>query len=443
MSESVGREAVDDLVRPTGERVTVVGLGYVGMPLALAFDEQGFDVAGFDVDEELVEKLSDGTDPTGEAGAERVADSEIEFTAAAESVEGADYVIVTVPTPVDDTQNPNLDFVKSAARAVGRNLSEGGTVIFESTVYPGVTETVAGPIIEEESDLTAGEDFHLGYSPERLSPGDEGKTLEEVRKIVSADDAETLADVAALYETVVDAGVYRAPNIKTAEAAKVMENVQRDLNIALVNELAIIADHMDIDTHDVLEAAGTKWNFHEYDPGLVGGHCIPVDPLYLAHGSERAGYKPGLILQGREVNEYMPRHAAELLVRGLNDAGKVLKESSVLILGLSYKPNVGDIRTSEVDGVIEELETYGVDLAGYDPHADDEAMREHFGVPIQNTLSFEGFDAVLLATPHEDFEHLDLTRVADAMADDPVLVDVMATVNESSASEAGFRYERF
>jgi UDP-N-acetyl-D-galactosamine dehydrogenase len=411
------------------------------MPLTLAFDDAGFDVSGFDVDTELVETLSAGNDPTGEAGHDRVADSEVSFTASPDALARADYVIVTVPTPVDNTQNPNLDFVKSAARTVGQHIAPGTTVILESTVYPGVTESVLGPAIEAESGLTAGDEFNLGYSPERLSPGDDGKTLEEVTKIVSGDTDETLADVAALYETVVEAGVYRAPSIKTAEAAKVIENVQRDINIALMNELAIICDHMDVDTHEVLDAAGTKWNFHAYRPGLVGGHCIPVDPLYLAHGSERAGYTPSLILQGREVNEYMPKHAAELTMRGLNEAGNVLKESSVLVLGLSYKPNVGDIRTSEVDEVIKELETYGVDIAGYDPHAGDDAMADHFDIPIQETLSFDGFDAVLLATPHEEFDRLDFSKVADALGDDPVLVDVMASVDEDTATDAGFIYD--
>ncbi|MBV0925472.1 nucleotide sugar dehydrogenase [Halomicroarcula limicola] len=441
MSESVSHRTGEQSARPEGEQICVVGLGYVGMPLALAFDDEGFEVTGFDIDPELVETLSDGNDPTGEAGHDRVAESDVSFTAQPDNIVRADYVILTVPTPVDNTQNPNLDFVKGAARTVGEHISEDTTVILESTVYPGVTESELAPIIEEESGLTAGEEFNLGYSPERLSPGDGGKTLEEVVKIVSGDTDETLEDVATLYETVVDAGVYRAPSIQTAEAAKVIENVQRDINIALMNELAIICDHMDVDTHEVLDAAGTKWNFHDYRPGLVGGHCIPVDPLYLAHGSERAGYTPSLILQGREVNEYMPKHAAELTMRGLNEAGKVLKDSSVLVLGLSYKPNVGDIRTSEVDEVITELETYGIDVEGYDPHAQDDAMAEHFGIPIQDTPDFEGFDAVFLATPHDEFDRFDLSKVAGALNDDPVLIDVMADVDEADATEAGFIYD--
>ncbi|AQL44634.1 nucleotide sugar dehydrogenase (plasmid) [Halorientalis sp. IM1011] len=427
---------------PNDDTVCIVGLGYVGLPLGLAFDDEGFEVFGYDVDDSKVEQLQSGTDPTHEVGDDRVATSDASFTTDPVEIERADYVIITVPTPVDETQNPNLDFVESAGRTVGRNMAEGTTVILESTVYPGLTDKVLVPVLEAESNLTAGEEFNVGYSPERLSPGDSGRGLREVTKIVSGDTDETLADVAALYESVVDAGVYRAPTIESAEAAKVVENVQRDLNIALMNELAIICDHLGIDTHEVLDAAGTKWNFHDYEPGLVGGHCIPVDPLYLAHGSERAGYTPSLILEGRDVNEYMPRHAADLTLRALNQRGKVPKESRLLVLGLSYKPNVGDIRTSEVEAVITELEQYDVDVVGYDPHADDERMEEHFGIPTQDSLSFADFDGVVLATPHDEFTDLELDTVADALDPDPILIDVMGTFEETDATDAGLYYER-
>jgi UDP-N-acetyl-D-galactosamine dehydrogenase len=427
---------------PNGETVCIVGLGYVGLPLGLAFDDEGFSVVGYDVDDSKVETLQAGTDPTHEVGDDRIAASDVRFTADPVDIERAEYVVITVPTPVDESQNPNLDFVESAGRTVGRHMAEGATVVLESTVYPGLTDTVLVPVLEDASRLTAGEDFNVGYSPERLSPGDGGKGLREVTKIVSGDDDETLADVAALYETVVDAGVYRAPSIETAEAAKVVENVQRDLNIALVNELAIICDHVGIDTHEVLDAAGTKWNFHDYEPGLVGGHCIPVDPLYLAHGSERAGYTPSLILEGRDVNEYMPHHAATLALRGLNQCGKVPKESRLLVLGLSYKPDVGDIRTSDVEGVISELEQYDVDVVGYDPHADDDQMEDYFGIPTQDALSFEGFDGVVLATPHAEFTDLELPTVAGALDDDAILIDVMGAFERDAAADAGLHYER-
>jgi len=438
MSGSVQQEFAEPV--PESATVCVVGLGYVGIPLSLGFDEEGLDVVGFDIDPDKVERLDSGVDVTGDHGDEAVAASDIEFTANEAHISQADYVIITVPTPVDDTKNPNLDFVKAAGRTVGEYLSEGATVVLESTVYPGVTRDVLGPEIAAASGLEMTEEFNLGYSPERLSPGDEGRGLRDVMKIVSGDTEETLDELAALYGMVVDAGIYRAPNIETAEAAKVTENVQRDVNIALVNELAIICDHIGIDSDEVLDAAGTKWNFHDYRPGLVGGHCIPVDPLYLAHGSERAGYSPDLILTGREVNEYMPKHAAELALRALNESGKVLKDCRLLVLGLSYKPNVGDIRTSEVGGVITELDTYGIDVEGHDPHAPDEAIQEQFGIDTVDDPDFEGYDGVVLATPHEAYADLDVEAMAESLNDDPVLLDVMGTVEEERAQEAGLTY---
>jgi UDP-N-acetyl-D-galactosamine dehydrogenase len=440
MSESLTSEATHQAVESA--TVCVVGLGYVGVPLSLGFDEAGLDVVGFDVDREKVQSLAAGRDVTGDHGDEAVTASGIEFTANPAHVSQADYVVITVPTPVDDTKNPDLEFVEAAGRTVGEYVAEGATVVLESTVYPGVTREVLGAAIEEASGLEAGTGFNLGYSPERLSPGVEGRGLRDVVKIVSGDTDGTLAELAALYELVVDAGVYRAPSIETAEAAKVIENVQRDVNIALANELAIVCDHLGLETEEVLEAAGTKWNFHDYRPGLVGGHCIPVDPLYLAHGSQRAGYSPDLILTGREVNEYMPKHAAELALRALNDTGRVLRDSRLLVLGLAYKPNVGDIRTSEVSGVVRELETYGVEVVGHDPHADDEAMAEAFGIEIRTEPTFAGFDGVLVATAHDAFDDLDLDAVAADLNDHPVLVDVAGQFDPEAASTHGFRYER-
>ena len=438
MSESVESEVVHTAVESA--TVCVVGLGYVGVPLSLGFDEEGLDVVGFDIDRDKIEKLASGEDVTGDHGDEAIAASEIEFTANPAHISQADYLIITVPTPVDDTKNPNLDFVEAASRTVGEYMAEGATVVLESTVYPGVTREVLGPAIEEASGLEMGSEFNLGYSPERLSPGVEGRGLRDVVKIVSGDTDETLAELAALYGLVVDAGVYRAPSIETAEAAKVIENVQRDVNIALVNELAIICDHLGLESDEVLDAAGSKWNFHDYRPGLVGGHCIPVDPLYLAHGSQRAGYSPDLILTGREVNEYMPKHAAELALRALNETGKVLKDCRLLVLGLSYKPNVGDVRTSEVQGVISELETYGVSLQGHDPHAPQEILRDQFDIETVEEPAVDGFDGIILATPHDAYDDLDIGSMAESMNDDPVLLDVMGAIGEDRATEAGFTY---
>ncbi|WP_415383267.1 nucleotide sugar dehydrogenase [Halosimplex sp. TS25] len=423
--------------------VCVVGLGYVGLPLAVAFDEAGQTVVGFDVDDEKVDALADGRDPTGDVDDDAVAEADTEFTTDPSLIERADFVIITVPTPIDDLENPDLEFVRAAGETVGEHMSEDTTVVLESTVFPGATETVLVPELEAASGFTAGEEFDVGYSPERASPGDEGRGVRDVVKIVGADDEAVRERLAELYSSVVDAGIYRAPDVETAETAKVIENVQRDLNIALVNELAIACDHMDLSTEEVLAAARTKWNFHgEYSPGLVGGHCIPVDPHYLAHRSERDGFSPTLVLKAREINEYVPTHVAELTVKGLNDAGNVLCDSSVLLLGLSYKPNVGDVRTSEVDGVVDELSEFGVDAEGFDPHVPDDRARETFDVPVQSTFNPTGFDGLVVATAHDEFEDIDFAEVADAMAEDPVVVDVPGTLDEQQVVEAGFEYRR-
>jgi UDP-N-acetyl-D-galactosamine dehydrogenase len=424
-----------------GDTVCVVGLGYVGLPLALAFDDAGAEVIGYDVDPETIASLADGTDPTEEVGDGAVESSSIAFTADAGDIAAADYVIVAVPTPVDDSQNPDLAFVESAGETVGEHLTPDTTVVLESTVFPGATESVLVPALESASGLTAGEDFAVGYSPERVSPGDTGRGVNDVIKIVGAESEAVTEDLASLYSQIVDAGVHRAANIETAETAKVIENVQRDINIALVNELAVACEHMGISTTDVLEAAGTKWNFHDgYSPGLVGGHCIPVDPHFLAHRSELDGFSPNLVLQAREINEFMPTHVANLTLKALNQSGKVLRDSEVLVLGLSYKPNVGDIRTSEVKGVLEELREYDMTVVGADPHASDDALREEFGIEIQSGVDPADFDAVVVATAHDEYRDLNLSGMADRMADDPVLVDVPNIFDEADAARAGFRY---
>jgi len=422
--------------------ICVVGLGYVGLPIAAEFDRVGHDVVGYDIDADKISQLTAGVDPTGDVGDERVDDSSIEFTTDETAIERAEYVIVTVPTPVDDLKNPNLTFVETAGETIGRNITPGTTVVLESTVYPGATEEILGPAIERTSGLTAGEEFVLAYSPERLVPGDEENGFRDVIKIVSAQTNDVLDDLAALYESVVDAGVHRAPSIEVAEAAKCVENIQRDLNIALVNELAITCSNLGIDTHAVLDAASTKWNFHDYRPGLVGGHCIPVDPFYIIYESERNGFSPKLVQQARETNERMPTHVARETLKALSDCGNVLGEATVLVLGLAYKPNVGDIRTSAVDGTIEELEAYGVEVVGYDPHADSEAAREEFGIPIQEELDFDGVDCLLLATPHDEFRRIDFTAAAAEMSPNPLLVDVMGVLNEERYADSELTYRR-
>jgi len=420
--------------------ICVVGLGYVGLPLALAFAEEGVDVTGFDVAEAKVDALAAGRDPTGHVSDDGVSRTDAEFTADPARIRGADYVIIAVPTPVEG-KVPDLSYVEAAGRTVGENLSPGTTVVLESTVYPGATEEVLVPALEAASGLDWGDGFHVGYAPERAAPGETGRGVRDVTRVVSGDTDAVRDELAALYGRVVDAGTYPAPSIATAEAAKVIENVQRDVNIALVNELAVVCDHLDLRTEDVLDAAGSKWNFHdEYRPGLVGGHCIPVDPLYLVHRSEGAGFSPKLVLQAREVNEYMPKHTAEVTLRGLNDAGKVLRDSEVLVLGLAYKANVGDVRTSEVHGVVRGLREYDVDVTGYDPHVPREMAREAFDLTVADELDLSGFDAVVLATGHDEFSDISPTDLVNTLADDPVVVDVPGLFDGDEMTDAGVRY---
>ena len=420
--------------------VAVVGLGYVGLPLAVAFDDAGHQVIGYDIDDTRIDRLKAGVDPTDEVGDQPVDRSDVHFSSDAIHLSDADYVIITVPTPVDELGNPNLGAVESAGRTIGRNMSENATVVLESTVYPGATRDVLVPALETSSGLTCGEAFFVGYSPERLAPGDTAHGLRDVVKIVGADDPTVRRELTELYGTVVDAGVHPAESIEVAETAKVIENVQRDINIALINELAVICSRLGIDTDEVLAAAGTKWNFHEYEPGLVGGHCIPVDPHYLAYRSECEGFSPKLLLTGREINKQMPKHAAERTVKALNECGKVIRECEVLVLGLAYKPNVGDIRTSAVGSMIAELHEYGVNVDGYDPHAAEEAMREEFDIPILSEPAFGAYDAVVIATGHDEFTALDLDELYEQLEPTPLLMDLAGVVDEDRARERGFVY---
>ncbi|MFC4544553.1 nucleotide sugar dehydrogenase [Halosolutus amylolyticus] len=439
-----GGTALEHVEEPSTREATicVVGLGYVGLPLAVGFAQSEYRVLGYDVDETTVGRLQAGIDTTGDLSDEAIQDGDISYTTDASVIGEADYVVITVPTPIDDDDRPDLSYVESAGATVGSKMTPGTTVVLESTVYPGSTREVLVPALEEASDLVAGKDFFVGYSPERATPGDPEHGLEDVVKVVSAQNETVLDDVATLYESIVDAGVHRAPSIEVAEACKVVENAQRDLNIAFVNELSMAFDEMGVDAQAVLEAAGTKWNFHDYRPGLVGGHCIPVDPYFLAYRSERDGYDPELVRKSRQVNESVPDHVADMTIKALNRCHKTLRDSRVLVLGLSYKPGVGDIRSSKVDEVVDALSEYDVDVAGFDPFADDDAVRDAFGIEVQETLSFEGFDAVLLATPHAEFGELDLGAVAAELESNPALIDVAGTYEEADAVDAGFVYRR-
>ena len=423
------------------ETVCVVGLGYVGLPLAIEFDRAGKSVIGYDVDPDKVAALSDGTDPTGDVTDDGVAASDVLFTTDPMYIEDADFVVVTVPTPVDSMENPDLQFVESAAETIGEHISPGTTVVLESTVYPGATESVLVPALESASGFTVGDDVFVGYSPERASPGDTGRGVRDVVKVVGANTDEVRERLAGLYGSIVDAGIHRAPDIETAEASKVIENVQRDMNIALVNELAIACEHMGLTTKDVLDAAGTKWNFHDgYAPGFVGGHCIPVDPFYLTYRSKREGFSPKLVLQAREINEYVPVHAARKTVKTINESGRVLQDTRLLVLGLAYKPGVGDIRSSEVGTMIEKLEEFDIDCVGYDPHADPDESRDVFDIDVTEDVDFDDYDGVVVATAHEEFASYDLSGMASGLGSDPVLVDVADVFDADEATGHGFQY---
>ena len=396
--------------------VCVVGLGYVGQPLAEAFSSH-LKTIGFDIVAEKVNRIN------GSNGGKLLCTSD------PASVKQADFVLICVPTPVTKHKEPDLSPVRSAAEVVGKNLKKGAIVVLESTVYPGVTEEIVVPILERESGMICGTDFKVGYSPERVNPGDEAHSLDKITKIVSGMDEESTRLLAELYGLITH--VFVAKDIKTAEAAKVIENIQRDINIALMNELSLIFCKMGLNTRDVLEAAGTKWNFHKYTPGLVGGHCIPVDPYYLVYKARELGYHPQVILAGRAVNDYMPRHVAELAIKGLNDAGKVIKGSKVLIMGLTYKENVPDTRESPAREMVKTLQEYKVDVYGYDPLLSKTEI-EGFGVKAVEGLTGAKPDAIILAVAHEQFRILDKGDLAKTIKDCPVVVDVKGVLKDNN-----------
>ena len=424
--------------------ICVVGLGYVGLPLAVHFSQATGRVIGYDVDGDKIDALDRDADPTGDVSESALADAEITYTSSPEMIARADIVLVTVPTPIDEHDQPNLEYVESAAQTVGAHMRPGATVVLESTVYPGATREIFIPTLEAASGLSSPAEFGVGYSPERISPGDTTRGIEDVVKIVSGQTEDIREELATLYESIVEAGVYRAPSIEVAEAAKVVENVQRDLNIAFVNDLAMAFDRMDaeLDTSEVLEAAGTKWNFHAYSPGLVGGHCIPVDPHFFSQCSKRAGFVPELMLRGRQVNESMPEHVAHLTIKALNANDKTLRNSRVRLLGLTYKADVADVRTSKAGDVAHHLEQFEIDVQGYDPVGDVSTMREVFDFPVTEDVSDWDFDALVAVTGHSAFRHLDLRDVATRMRADPVLVDIAGVFDPETAAAAGMAYRR-
>ena len=406
--------------------VCIVGLGYVGLPLAEAF-AKSLKVIGFDVNGDKIRKLNQNN-----------ANQNLTFTNNPEEISKADFTIICVPTPVTKSKDPDLFYVKSAAKSIGRNMKKGSVVVLESTVYPSVTEEVVKPILEE-SGLKCGEEFKIAYSPERINPGDEEHTIDKVTKVVAGMDEETTELVAKLYRKVTP-HIFKAKNIKTAEAAKVIENIQRDLNIALMNELSLIFEKMDLNTKDVLDAAATKWNFHYYSPGLVGGHCIPIDPYYLVYKAKELGHHPQVILAGRAINDYMPKHIAEMTVKLLNNVGKVIKGSKVLIMGLSYKENVADIRESPVAHIVKELSEYGVKVLGFDPLLGN--IENVFGIKVVHHLKdIEAVDCVILTVAHAVFDKIGLDDLKKIMSSNPILIDVRRTFGRDEAERNGFYYK--
>ena len=424
-------------------KLSLVGLGYVGMPIAVAFAKK-IKVVGFDLNKAKIDLYKTGIDPTNEVGNDVIKKTKVEFTADETKLKEATFHIVAVPTPVYDDHTPDLTPVEGASRILGRNLKKGSVVVFESTVYPGVTEDVCVPILEKESGLKCGVDFKVGYSPERINPGDKLHRLENIKKIVSGMDAETLDTVAKVYELVVEAGVHRAPTIKVAEAAKVIENSQRDINIAFMNELSIIFNKMGIDTKSVLEAAGTKWNFLNFRPGLVGGHCIGVDPYYLTYKAEMLGYHSQIILAGRRINDDMGRYVAENCVKSLIKAEKHVKGAAVAILGFTFKENCPDTRNSKVFDIVKELREYGIEPVIADPTADAAEAKRLYGVDFVDISSIKNMDAVILAVAHTAFESFTVESMGALFGrGKKVLLDIKGLLSREEFEKAGYLYWRF
>lgn len=421
--------------------ISVVGLGYVGLPVAVAFGKVRKTV-GFDINATRIAELKAGHDRTGEVTREDLQAADILFTENIKELALANFHIVAVPTPVDEANQPDLSLMLKASETVGRALKSGDIVVYESTVYPGVTEDECVPVLERISSLKCGVDFTVGYSPERINPGDKEHTFTKIKKVVSGQDAATLEIVASVYESVVTAGVHRAASIKAAEAAKVIENTQRDLNIALMNELALIFDRMGIDTNDVLEAAGTKWNFLKFKPGLVGGHCIGVDPYYLTHKAEKIGYIPQVILAGRRINDGMGKFIAQRTVKEMIHAGHNVLGSRVTVMGLTFKEDCPDLRNSKVIDIIRELEDYGIQVQVCDPMADPvEAMHE-YGVKLTSVSQAAPASAVIVAVAHREFREMEISSLMAFMGESPLVIDVKGMFDRKGLEEAGARYWR-
>lgn len=441
-------------IKNKNEKISIIGLGYVGLPLAISFSKVA-DVIAFDISREKINYYLNGIDVTKEVGNEALKETTVIFTSNENDLKSAKFHIVAVPTPINNDKTPNLGPIISASEIVGRNLTEGSIVVYESTVYPGVTEEVCVPILEQESGLKCGLDFKVGYSPERINPGDKVHRLENIVKVVSGMDEESLDIIAKVYELVVQAGVHRAESIKVAEAAKVIENSQRDINIAFMNELSIIFNKLGIDTKSVLKAAGTKWNFLNFTPGLVGGHCIGVDPYYLTYKAEEIGYHSQIILAGRKINDNMGKYVAENTVKLMIKANKQIKGAKVAILGLTFKENCPDVRNTKVIDIINELKEYGINSLVHDPQADKKEVLNEYGIELKRLEDIKDVDAVILAVPHDEYKKLTLEYISslynnnyshingnESIEDRKVLVDVKGILDRNNAVKMDYLYWR-
>ena len=427
------------------EKIALVGLGYVGMPIAVEFSKH-VDVIGFDINRAKIEAYKRGEDPTQEVGDEGIRAAKVDWTCDETRLREAKFIIVAVPTPVNDDTTPDLSPVVGSSEIVGRNLTKGAIVVYESTVYPGVTEEVCVPILERESGMKCGVDFKVGYSPERINPGDKVHRLTTIKKIVSGMDAESLDEIANVYSIVVAAGVHRASSIQVAEAAKVIENSQRDINIAFMNELSIIFNKMGIDTLEVLEAAGTKWNFLPFRPGLVGGHCIGIDPYYLTYRAEQFGYHSQIILSGRRINDDMGKYVAEQTVKQLIKADKSIKKAKVGCLGITFKEDCPDARNSKVNDILKELREYGIDPVVCDPVADAPDVKRFYGVDLVDLSELRDLDCLIIAVSHKEFKALSNEAIQAMFREKDnsknVIIDVKGARNKNEMTALGFKYWR-
>jgi len=430
------------MTQASNETIAVVGLGYVGLPLAVAFGKNHTTI-GYDLHQTKIENCIKQVDPTGEVSQEDFYKAvNLTFTDDPSALGRARFIIVAVPTPIDEARQPDLTPLIGAARTVGKHMTKGAVIVFESTVYPGATEEVCVPVLEDASGMRWKRDFHVGYSPERINPGDKEHTLAKILKVVSGDDEETLGRVAAIYESIVEAGTHRTSSIKEAEAAKVIENTQRDLNIALMNELAIIFDHLGIDTSNVLEAANTKWNFLPFSPGLVGGHCIGVDPYYLTHKAETVGYHPQVILAGRRINDNMGKFVAEKTVKLMIRAGRQIKGARVAILGLTFKEDCPDLRNTRVVDIVQELNYYGIEVLVHDPLADPEEARAFYGIEMKAWDDLTRLDGLILAVAHTAYREKNIGDFKDKLDDKGCLIDVKSVLDPAEVKKTGIHFWR-